>query len=97
MIKNTSRDEFIIRLSGKHKQCLDELLTQGYFSNKSEIIRHGILEVSKKYLPKNDSSQELLLVGNAIKRELDQLNKSGAELISEKDFLKDFPHLKKVK
>jgi hypothetical protein len=36
-------------------------------------------------------------VGNAIKKELDKLNRSGKSLISENDFLKDFPHLKKTK
>jgi Arc/MetJ-type ribon-helix-helix transcriptional regulator len=97
MIKNTNKDEFIIRLSGKHKLCVDELLNRGYFTNKSEIVRHGIIEISKKYLPKDNCSQELLLVGNAIKKELDKLNRSGKSLISENDFLKDFPHLKKTK
>lgn len=93
-------DEFIVRLKGKPKEYMDSLLSKGYFSNKNEIVRHGILELANKYDIKDDyiyDKEELTKVGKVIERELRDIKKKKSKLYSEKDFLKLFPHLKDIK
>lgn len=39
----------IFRLNGKHMEVLDGLVEEGYFANKTEAIRGGLLELGTKY------------------------------------------------
>jgi len=93
-------DEFMVRLKGKPKEYMDVLLKRGYFSTKSEIVRHGILALATKYDVENDyvvDKDELIKVGKVVERELRDIKKKKSKLYTEKEFLELFPHLKKVK
>jgi Arc/MetJ-type ribon-helix-helix transcriptional regulator len=37
------------RLAGKHKEVMESLVEQGFFPNKTDVIRSGILELGVKY------------------------------------------------
>lgn len=89
--------EFLVRLKGKPKECMDQLLKEGYFNTRSEIVRLGVIELSKRYLTNDISKEELELVGKAVERDLKKIKNNKEKLYTEKDLLKAFPHLKKLK
>lgn len=61
--------EFIVRLKGKQDEIIDNLVNEGYFNTKSEVIRAGILELYNKYFD-NVTKEEVELVNKAIKAEI---------------------------
>jgi Arc/MetJ-type ribon-helix-helix transcriptional regulator len=85
--------EFLVRLKGKPKECMDQLLKEGYFNTRSEIVRLGVIELSRRYLNNDISKEELKLVGKAVERDLKDIKKSGKKLYSEEDFKKKYSHL----
>lgn len=77
----------MVRLKGKSKEYMNILLKRGYFSTKSEIVRPWILALATKYDVENDyvvDSDELIKVGNAVKRELSYIKKKKNKLYTEK-------------
>jgi len=89
--------EFLVRLKGKPKEYMDQLLEEGYFDTRSEIVRLGVIELSKRYLNNDPSKEELELVGKAVERDLKRAKENNEKFYTEKDLLKMFPHLKKIK
>ena len=89
-------DTFVVRLKGKPKEYVDYFLEKGYFNTKSEIVRLGILELSRKYLLNDEiSKKELKLVGNAVERDLKKIKSTKQKFYTENDFKKKFAHLRK--
>jgi len=83
--------DFIVRLKGQQEQIVSSLIEQGVFSNKTEVVRAGILELYNKY-------QNLISRENEIMYQVAKsIAEDGTESVSEEDFLNKFPHLKKVK
>ena len=82
--------EFLVRLKGKPEEYMSKLLDQGYFNTKSEIVRLGIIEISKRYLEDDISKNELELVGKAVEKEL---KNNAGKLKSEKYFKKKYSKL----
>lgn len=39
----------IFRLKEEHRNILNDLVTKGYFANKTEAVRGGLLELGVKY------------------------------------------------
>jgi len=80
--------EFIVRLKGQQDQIVDKFVEQGIFSNKTEVVRAGILELYNKYHNLMNKENELMF---KVAQKIDsEKNKS----ISEKEFLAKYPHLK---
>lgn len=73
--------EFIVRLKGKQDEIIDNLVSEGYFNTKSEVIRAGILELYNKYFD-NVTKEEVELVNKGIKAEMKKLKESKVKLNS---------------
>ena len=43
-------ETLLVRLRGAPEKVLDQLINEGYFTTKSEVVRAGILELGKEYL-----------------------------------------------
>ncbi len=84
-------NEFLVRLNGKPKEYLSRLLNEGYFSTKAEVVRLGIIEVSKRYLDNGISKDELELVGKAVERDLKKVKNK--KFNTERDFKKKYDNL----
>ena len=90
-------DEFVVRLKGKPKEYMNRLIKKGYFGTKADIIRLGVIEISKKYLYTSILKEKLELIGKAVERDLKKARKNNEKFYTEEDLLKMFPHLKKLK
>jgi len=81
--------EFIVRLKGKQDEIIDNLVNEGYFNTKSEVIRAGILELYNKYFD-NVTKEEVELVHKATKVEMKKLKDSKTKLSSLDDLKKKY-------
>lgn len=41
--------ETVVRIEGAVEQALENLITQGFFKTRAEVIRAGILSLAKEY------------------------------------------------
>jgi Arc/MetJ-type ribon-helix-helix transcriptional regulator len=80
--------EFIVRLKGQQDNIVNDFIKEGIFSNKTEVVRAGILELYNKYHNLLNKENEMML---KIAKKID---KDGGKSISEEEFLKKFSHLK---
>jgi len=80
--------EFIVRLKGQQDEIVNGFVKQGIFSNKTEVIRAGILELYTKYENLLNRENEMLF------KIAEKIDNDGEKSISEEEFLKKFPHLK---
>jgi Arc/MetJ-type ribon-helix-helix transcriptional regulator len=86
---------FIVRLKGIQEKYISNFIKKGYFSNKNEVVRAGILELAYKYkIDPEPDIDEVLLVNKAISSETNLIKKGVTKTISEKQFLKKYPYLK---
>lgn len=87
-----------MRFDGAVAVVLDKLVDMGYFRTRSEAIRMGVLELGREYGMLN-TPQEIEDELAAMKMQrLDEETKAGKrKLLSEKDVLRKYPHLKNTK
>ncbi len=41
----------LVNLGKKHEEIMESLVKQGFYQNKSEILRAGVLQIGKEFLP----------------------------------------------
>lgn len=71
-------EQILVRLEGKPKEILHDLLDKGYFKTKNEVIRAGILQLEKEYLSKERGEQAIAKI-----RDYFEKNKRSFKEVSE--------------
>jgi Arc/MetJ-type ribon-helix-helix transcriptional regulator len=72
--------EFLVRLKGKQEEILNNLVSEGYFNNKSEAIRAGLLELYNKFFDKV-TKEEVVLVNKAVEHEMKDIRSGKVKTI----------------
>lgn len=82
-----------VEIDGYIRAVIETLIEKGIVKTKAEAVRLGILGLNDKY---HVMEEEKILYEIANKARED-INSGKSKLVSEKEFLEKFPHLKSVK